>query len=509
MFKAVLKKTRDGGKGSRKDSGFEFYGHSAPRRGLPGGPVHPQDPFPHEDQFRPSLTKGASMSLPSSPLLPPRQSYVAPQRSVKKSPGPVRKPKYAENPRVPGETLISTLKNVAQPSEPSHHEPRPLREPSSIPSPATQELMTRLGFLLGDGIPAAAGVPMEDRNEKKCTAPSQGVSPCSTLTSSTASPNTDSPCSTLSSRASRPVTCGVVPSPSSTLESKDSGIIATVTSSSENEDRSGSSLEWRKEGGIRHGPSQRVLRAEVCSPVAEEEPLPGPAPCPTPAGRHLPPTRPPQAAPSLGMQRPNSVAATSSTKLEDLSFLDDQRNKPLRTSIRLPWHGAGGRLPQDSKGRLAPYKPADIMLKPLLFEVPGASADSIFVGRSWLFRRLEEALGMCVQPAGQLSGASSEGRGAVVAGGVGSGKTAVVSRLVALSCHGGRMWQVPSGSPGAPPTGSNSSMDKSLIQPSQTTLSSSRQQGSSCPGTPELQKCREEAAKRLASKLNWTSVYYC
>lgn len=45
--------------------------------------------------------------------------------------------------------------------------------------------------------------------------------------------------------------------------------------------------------------------------------------------------------------------ATSSTKLEDLSFLDEQRNTPLRTSIRLPWHNTGGRPPQDSKGECA------------------------------------------------------------------------------------------------------------------------------------------------------------
>lgn len=46
--------------------------------------------------------------------------------------------------------------------------------------------------------------------------------------------------------------------------------------------------------------------------------------------------------------------ATSSTKLEDLSFLDEQRNTPLRTSIRLPWHNTGGRPPQDSKGDCCP-----------------------------------------------------------------------------------------------------------------------------------------------------------
>ncbi|KAL0190622.1 hypothetical protein M9458_013320, partial [Cirrhinus mrigala] len=70
-----------------------------------------------------------------------------------------------------------------------------------------------------------------------CIVSSQGVSPCSTLTGSTASPSAESPCSTLpettsSSRA--PVICSstcstatstIITTPSSTLESKDSGII--------------------------------------------------------------------------------------------------------------------------------------------------------------------------------------------------------------------------------------------------------------------------------------------
>lgn len=58
----------------------------------------------------------------------------------------------------------------------------------------------------------------------------QRISPCSTLTSSTASPGTDSPCSTLNSSISKPPQnkpspCGTTTSLSSTLESKDSGII--------------------------------------------------------------------------------------------------------------------------------------------------------------------------------------------------------------------------------------------------------------------------------------------
>lgn len=83
------------------------------------------------------------------------------------------------------------------------------------------------------------------------------------------------------------------------------------------------------------------------------------------------------------------------------------------------------------------------MLKPLLFEVPSVSMDAVFAGRDWLYQRLEEVL---------AGGAEvGEGRGAVIVGNVGFGKTAVISRLVSLSCHGGRMRQMPSNSPEATP----------------------------------------------------------
>uniref|UniRef100_A0AAQ4PP75 Tetratricopeptide repeat, ankyrin repeat and coiled-coil containing 1b n=1 Tax=Gasterosteus aculeatus aculeatus TaxID=481459 RepID=A0AAQ4PP75_GASAC len=502
MFKAVLKKSRDGGKGSKKDSG-DVHSHSAQRRPPAEGSPHLQGPgsgHPRvpEDVFRLSLTKGVSMSLPSSPLLP-RQSYMMPLRPSKRSP-----------------------------------ELQAEKQPSSS-SPATQELMTRLGFLLGEGLPGTARIPMDDKIEKKCSVISQGISPCSTLTSSTTSPCTDSPCSTLNSTASRPPLsrsspCGTITSPSSTLESKDSGIIATITSSSENDDRSGSSLEWSKDGSLRasgrHGLAQSV-RADTCSPVAEEDSsssgaaaAAAPADNPsrtdqqqqsnTSAGEPQPQGYSPegpfpyasQSSSSLMMPRPNSVAATSSTKLEDLSFLDEQRNTPLRTSIRLPWHNTGGRPPQDSKGRFAPYKPVDIMLKPLLFEVPSITTDSVFVGRDWLFQQLEDVL---------KAGESAENHGAVVVGSVGFGKTAIVSRLVALSCHGGRMRQIASNSPRASPKGvGGPCAELPLSQPPQPTPPSSATntlRTNSCPGTPEMQRRRDEAVKRLAAKV--VAYHYC
>uniref|UniRef100_A0A8C2K029 Tetratricopeptide repeat, ankyrin repeat and coiled-coil containing 1b n=1 Tax=Cyprinus carpio TaxID=7962 RepID=A0A8C2K029_CYPCA len=447
-------------------------------------------PFlPADEGLRLSLAKGVSMSLPSSPLLP-RQTYVMAAHPCKKSPGPVRKPKYVESPRVPGDAITSSLRKLPDGAT-------ELAGPG--PSPATQELMTRLGFLLGEGIPGSTRIPMDDKNDKKCPVINQRISPCSTLTSSTASPCTDSPCSTLNSNSGRPV-CGSIISPSSTLESKDSGIIATITSSSENDERSGSSLEWGKEGSIRS--CAQHVRPDTCSPVAEEEAsasgtgvrsISTAKKTSGATGSEGPVLYPMQNSSSLMMPRPNSVAATSSTKLEDLSYLDEQRNTPLRTSIRLPWHHTGARF--------APYKPTDIMLKPLLFEVPSITTDSVFVGRDWLFQQLEDEL----RPS-----ESGESLGSIIVGNVGFGKTAIISRLVALSCHGGRMRQIASNSPSASPKSGEPSSDLPLSQPPQPTPSPSTTntlQSSSCPGTPELQRHREEAVKRLAAKV--VAYHYC
>lgn len=196
--------------------------------------------------------------------------------------------------------------------------------------------------------------------------------------------------------------------------------------------------------------------------------------------------------------------ATSSTRLEDLSYLDNQRAPGHRGSVRK--HNTAGRTNDDSKGilwlnlgvksvckyslvhkylqtciymdfpnataqitfsypllysfnsflslhtgRLVPFKQADIMLKPLLFEVPGITADTAFVGRDWLFTRLEEVLKKTI---------SCEGRGAVIVGNAGSGKTAIIWRLVTLSCHGMR---TPQGGPSIPHSPSSSPKCKTPI----------------------------------------------
>ncbi|NWX21548.1 TANC1 protein, partial [Aegotheles bennettii] len=454
-----------------------------------------------EDTYRMNLAKGVSMSLPSSPLLP-RQSYLVQSRSNKKSPGPVRKPKFVESPRVPGEAALPLRKGSEQ-GEPSQNA-KPDKDSSC--SPAAQELMTRLGFLLGEGIPTSAH--MEEKNEVMCAVASQGVSPCSTLTSSTTSPSTDSPCSTLNSgigktAANKGSPCGTISSPSSTLESKDSGIIATITSSSENDDRSGSSLEWSKDGSLRAGKHQGIShdrRTDNCSPVAEEEAIGSAENLPKEVPRGENPVPYAQSSGSLIMPRPNSVAATSSTKLEDLSYLDGQRNTPLRTSIRLPWHNtAGGRVQQET--HFIAYKPQDILLKPLLFEVPSITTDSVFVGREWLFQAIEEKL-KNTDPA--------ENRGAVITGNVGFGKTAIISRLVALSCHGSRMRQIASNSPNSSPKSIDSCQEIPLSQLSPSappTSSTNTMKILNCPNTPEYQDQTGDSVRRLASKV--VAYHYC
>ncbi|XP_056389482.1 protein TANC1 isoform X2 [Hyla sarda] len=502
MLKAVLKKSRESVK--NKNQAEESTQHILFTGNNVDYPI--VSPGIQDDLYKMGFTKGVSVSLPSSPLLP-RQSYSMQQRAPKKSPGPMRKPKYVESPRVPGDVM--PLRKVSELPDPNQNEAA--LDKNSGCSPAAQELMTRLGFLLGEGIPNSARVSMDEKNETMCTVTSHGISPCSTLTNSTASPSTASPCSTLNSCISntapnRTSPSGTISSPSSTLESKDSGIIATITSSSENDDRSGSSLEWCKDGSLRTGGHPGIIlerRTDNCSPVVEEETCGG--------VENLPKTDPStgegpvsymQNSSSLVMQRPNSVAATSSTKLEDLSYLDVQRNAPLRTSIRMPWHNtAGTRVQQEIKARFVPYKPQDILLKPLLFEVPSITTDSVFIGRGWLFQEIEEKLSCSELP---------ENRGVAIAGSVGFGKTAIISKLVALSCHGTRMRQIASNSPCSSPKGSDHALEIPLSQTSPLSLGmcgANTMKSLGSHGSPEHQKMMDESLKHLASKV--VAYHYC
>ncbi|RXN25947.1 TANC2-like isoform X1 [Labeo rohita] len=287
------------------------------------------------------------------------------------------------------------------------------------------------------------------------------MSPCSTLTSSTASPPACSPCSTLPSAAPGQA----VTSPTSTLESRDSGIIATLTSYSEPMDRGGkhgdgsrgSSLKlWHSHRSTLDSSLYRVDENMAASTYSLNK-------IPEPGSAHYSshPT------PLYLMPRPNSVAATSSAHLEDLAYLDEQRHAPLRTSLRMSRQNTGaGRSGQDLRAsanshawqsqslRFAPYRLQDIALKPLLFEVPSITMDSVFTGRDWLFQEIDAYL---------RTAHSATNRGVVLVGNIGYGKTAIISRLVALSCHGNRMRQIASDSPQASPKQRKITPDEDLI----------------------------------------------
>ncbi|XP_035468222.2 protein TANC2 isoform X6 [Scophthalmus maximus] len=379
---------------------------------------------------------------------------------------------------------------------------------------AANTLMTRLGFLLGDKVsegPAGTQYSMEEPEARQ--GQNQRISPCSTLTSSTASPPAGSPCSTLppampGQAGNRDCAYGSVTSPTSTLESRDSGIIATLTSYSENMERGGKYGEgsranlklWQSQKSGMDSFLYRVDENMTASTYSLNK-IPE---------RNLESmsSHSAHSIPLYLMPRPNSVAATSSAHLEDLAYLDEQRHTPLRTSLRMPRQsttcGAGRSGPdlrasannthawQSQSLRFAPYRPQDIALKPLLFEVPSITMDSVFTGREWLFQEIDAHLN---------SPNAGTNRGVVVVGNIGFGKTAIISRLVALSCHGTRMRQIASDSPQASPK-HGEGLPLTQPQPTHGTLG-----GGSCPGTPEMRRRQEEAMRRLASQV--VAYHYC
>ncbi|KAL6112900.1 tanc1 [Pungitius sinensis] len=534
MFRAVFGNKREAGgkrgeKNKKGQAGSEVYAHSTLQRGSGGRATHRQD---HGSQGKlRRLTKVASISLPSSPLLP-RQADIVASRSCIKFTGRVRKLEDVDGFPSAREPLVFASCRGRTDRRDLHVEPQ---LGSSL---STQELMTRLCLLLGEATPGTASSPMEDRRERKFDTSAQGGSPSPTLTCSTASPCSESPCSTLSTSVGGQLLasphCGSSTSPTGTLSNsgpssapcaaagplspgpptqspaatsvgKDGGTKATITVSSENEERSasrevlttdegpgGGACVMGYAGENRHpGPTRDavIIQPDEALPRTDiTEPRTPPAPKRPLPQHHI------HSSSSLALPRPNSVAATSSTRLEDLSYVDNQRAAGHRSSVRK--HNTAGRTSDDSKGRLVPFKQADIMLKPLLFEVPGITAETPFVGRDWLFTRLEEVLGKT---------SSCEGRGAVIVGNAGSGKTAIIWRLVTLSCHGMR---TPQGGPSIPhsPSSSPKCGDKQGRAASKQTADSQPHQ-SAAAGTSDSTAQRKEAARCLAAKV--VAYHFC
>ncbi|XP_075879844.1 protein TANC2-like isoform X2 [Nelusetta ayraudi] len=376
---------------------------------------------------------------------------------------------------------------------------------------AADALMTRLGFLLGDKIiTGEAGSSYHGQDDGQRISPSSSLASSSTSPCSTLQPPAGVEGNSVSKHASNHAS---VTSPTSTLESRDSGIIATLTSYSAESaagrdegakypcDGYGSS---RQKGGRLVVPSTSsscmvgagragegfLYRAEGDMAAStyslnKLHPDRGPGSSHSPGSTH--------SIPLYLMPRPNSVAATSSAHLEDLAYLDEQqRHVPSRTSLRMPRQNSGSRSQQDHRVSFTP----SLNLKPLHFEIPGLSSDWLFTGREWLFQEVDACL---------RSGDPSTSRGVVIVGNMGFGKTAIVTRLLALSCHGSRLW---------PQAAGNQTLPKHVESVSFSHDSLGRGGGGddaggggSCPGTPEMRRRQEEGLRRLAGQV--VSYHFC
>ncbi|XP_062813105.1 protein TANC2 isoform X5 [Anolis carolinensis] len=496
MFRNSLKMLLTGGKSNRKN------------RSSDGGSEEQADRRQTSIDYCQSHSGQGGSSTENDCAFEPE--YAIPALPVPEA--PLRKAKFVESPRIPeselgSPTLTSAPKLDLDAYCPGEAEPE-LGPPPSVDE-AANTLMTRLGFLLGEKVnevQAGHQYSMEVQEDNQTSAASQRISPCSTLTSSTASPPASSPCSTLPQSSTKDViakdgTYGAVTSPTSTLESRDSGIIATLTSYSENMDRAKYGGESSKElgsgGNLKPWQSQKSS-IDSCLYRVDENMTASTYSLNKIPERNLETvlSQSVQSIPLYLMPRPNSVAATSSAHLEDLAYLDEQRHAPLRTSLRMPRQSmAGARTQQDLRVRFAPYRPPDISLKPLLFEVPSITTESVFVGRDWVFQEIDVQL---------QSADASVNRGVVIVGNIGFGKTAIISRLVALSCHGTRMRQIASDSPHASPKHVDANRELPLTQ--QPSAHSSIASGS-CPGTPEMRRRQEEAMRRLAAQV--VAYHYC
>ncbi|XP_063098179.1 protein TANC2 isoform X5 [Cavia porcellus] len=509
MFRNSLKMLLTGGKSSRKNrsSGKGVAIRTEEGGGSDGGSEEPPDRRQSSVDSRQGRSGQGGISTESDCAFEP--DYAVPPLPMSEGMQHIRimegmSRSLPSSPLLTHQSISVRLQPVKKLTGDAEQE---LGPPPSVDE-AANTLMTRLGFLLGEKVTEVQPgdqFSMEVQDESQTSAITQRISPCSTLTSSTASPPASSPCSTLppvSTNATvQDCSYGAVTSPTSTLESRDSGIIATLTSYSENMERTKYAGEASKElgsgGNLKPWQSQKSSMDSCLYRVDEN------MTASTYSLNKIPEknletvlSQSVQSIPLYLMPRPNSVAATSSAHLEDLAYLDEQRHTPLRTSLRMPRQSMGGaRTQQDLRVRFAPYRPPDISLKPLLFEVPSITTESVFVGRDWVFHEIDAQL---------QSSDANVNQGVVIVGNIGFGKTAIVSRLVALSCHGTRMRQIASDSPHASPKHVDANRELPLTQP--PSAHSSITSGS-CPGTPEMRRRQEEAMRRLASQV--VAYHYC
>lgn len=121
-----------------------------------------------------------------------------------------------------------------------------------------------------------------------------------------------------------------------------------------------------------------------------------------------------------------SIAAAQQGHIEDLAIF-----KTRKAVVRRSARSAPLKEPHDPKVRFAQYRPPQLTLKPLFFEVPQTEPDPIFVGRHWMLREISNVF------------TNTESRGILLSGSPGTGKTAIILQLVEYSCFGRRYQMTP------------------------------------------------------------------
>nr|XP_006813233.1 PREDICTED: protein TANC2-like [Saccoglossus kowalevskii] len=122
---------------------------------------------------------------------------------------------------------------------------------------------------------------------------------------------------------------------------------------------------------------------------------------------------------STSTGRPHSVSTTNPNAVEDIPMFAEQRKAAIRRSLR-----AHMQKHPDLKVRFAPYKPPQINLQSLRFEVPSVQDDPTFIGRDWVLNEIEQHLSCDSAP---------NNSGIIITGSAGYGKTALIAKLVSGS----------------------------------------------------------------------------
>lgn len=114
------------------------------------------------------------------------------------------------------------------------------------------------------------------------------------------------------------------------------------------------------------------------------------------------------------------ISAAQQGHIEDLAIFKNRKSL-IRRSAR----SAQVKESLDPKTFIQ-YRPPQLTLKPLFFEVPLQEPDPLFIGRHWLLRELSNAI------------STTESAGILINGNLGTGKTALILQLVEYSCFGRR-----------------------------------------------------------------------